>query len=343
MPRAGWCTIAGPNHREIVLTTNQVPVIDIGRLPDDRSAMDALHEACRDWGFFQVVGHGVEERLRQETHRQMQAFFSLPLSAKRAIMRTAENPWGFYDQELTKNVRDWKEIFDVGPSESDGPLAGASPQWPDTLPQLKNTLMAYSAECERVCQRLLSAVGSNLGMAPDYLASNFEPAHTSFLRLNFYPACEDPAAPDSPTTPTDGHLGISHHTDAGTLTVVMQDTVPGLQVERNGQWHIIEPVVDAFVINIGDIVQVWSNDMYKAPLHRVITHTDRERYSAAFFFNPASEANYAPLPSMCDEQHPPLYESINWGEFRAGRTAGDYADYGEEIQISQFRTADGRN
>lgn len=304
--------------------------------------MEALHEACRDWGFFQVVGHGVEARLRRETQRQMEAFFSLPADDKHAIIRTEKNPWGFYDQELTKNVRDWKEIFDVGPPESEGPLAGAMPQWPNTLPQFETTILDYSDECARVARHLLSAIGSNLGMAPDYLGRMFEPDHTSFLRLNYYPACDSPAAPDSPTIPAEGHLGISHHTDAGTLTVVMQDSVPGLQVERHGGWHLIEPVADAFVINIGDIVQVWSNDLYKAPLHRVITHTDRERYSAAYFFNPSSHANYAPLPSVCDEEHPPLYESINWGEFRAGRAAGDYADYGEEIQISQFRTTDRR-
>ena len=318
---------------------NQVPVIDVERLPDDRAAMDALHEACRDWGFFQVVGHGVDSNLRNETQRQMEQFFALPVGEKRAIIRTAENAWGFYDQELTKNVRDWKEIFDVGPPENQGPLAGATPRWPESLPQFRTTLPAYADECERVARRLLSAIGRNLGVPPEYLAGMFEPQHTSFLRLNYYPVCEEPATQDSPTAPQGGHLGISHHTDAGTLTVLMQDTVPGLQVERQGQWHLIEPVADAFVINIGDIVQVWSNDLYKAPLHRVITHTNRERYSAAFFFNPASEANYAPLPSVCDERRPPLYEPINWGEFRAGRAAGDYADFGEEIQISQFRTA----
>jgi len=328
--------------RDFALTTNQVPVIDIERLPGDRAAMEALDLACRDWGFFQVVGHGVDIDLREETQRQTQTFFTLPVSEKHAIIRTAENAWGFYDQELTKNVRDWKEIFDVGPPQSRGPLAGAAPQWPRSLPRFKTTLLTYSDACERVARRLLAAIGSNLGVPPGYLEGMFEPEHTSFLRLNYYPVCETPATPDSPTVPRYGHLGISHHTDAGALTVLMQDDVPGLQVEQHGRWHLIEPLADAFVINIGDIVQVWSNDRYKAPLHRVITHTDRERLSAAYFFNPASEANYAPLTSVCDEQHPPLYNPINWGEFRAGRAAGDYADYGEEIQISQFRTANRR-
>ena len=176
-----------------------------------------------------------------------------------------------------------------------------------------------------------------LGAAPVELGGAFEPAHSSFLRLNYYPLCAEPATPESPSVPEKGHLGISHHTDAGVLTVLMQSSVAGLQVKRRGHWHLVEPQDDALVINIGDIVQVWSNDRYKAPVHRVVANSDFERYSAAFFFNPSYETNYAPLPSVCNASNPPLYEPINWGEFRAGRAAGDYADLGEEIQISRFR------
>ena len=92
----------------------------------------------------------------------------------------------------------------------------------------------------------------------------------------------------------------------------------------------------ALTINIGDIVQVWSNDRYRAPLHRVLANSSHPRYSAPFFLNPNYQAMYAPLPSAL-EGRAPLYHPINWGEFRAGRAAGDYADVGDEIQISDFR------
>ena len=91
------------------------------------------------------------------------------------------------------------------------------------------------------------------------------------------------------------------------------------------------------MINLGDIVQVWSNDRYLAALHRVLANSDTPRYSAPFFFNPAYAANYAPLESVCQNQAP-RYRAINWGEFRGLRAAGDYADYGEEVQISHYRT-----
>ena len=321
------------------MAQTEIPIIDIRNLPDGHEAMRLLDHACKEWGFFQIVGHGIDQTLRQDTLRQMARFFSLPSAEKRSITRTADNAWGFFDRELTKNVLDWKEIFDVGPPETRGPLAGAVPQWPESLPEFKTTLRSYTDACERIARHLLSSIAMTLGAAPADLNRAFEPEHSSFLRLNYYPLCAEPAIPESPTVPEKGHLGISHHTDAGALTVLMQSSVAGLQVKRRGHWYLVEPQDDALVINIGDIVQVWSNDRYKAPLHRVVANSHLERYSAAFFFNPSYEANYAPLPSVCDENNPPLYEPVNWGEFRAGRAADDYADVGEEIQISRFRTS----
>jgi isopenicillin N synthase-like dioxygenase len=102
------------------------------------------------------------------------------------------------------------------------------------------------------------------------------------------------------------------------------------------EWHLVEPRRDALVVNIGDIVQVWSNDQYTAALHRGLVSADAERFSAPFFFNPAYSTQYAPLPSTVDARHPPRYRPIHWGEFRARRAAGDYADHGEYHLISHY-------
>jgi len=252
------------------------------------------------------------------------------------VERTASNAWGFYDRELTKNRRDWKQIFDVG-TLGEGRLAGNVPQWPAALPAFRPTITAFATECERLARHLLGALSVNLGMPADHLGGAFGARHTSFLRLNYYPRCADPAAADAPALPDAGQLGIHPHTDAGALTLLLQDDQPGLQVHRDGRWYLVAPRRDALVVNIGDIVQVWSNDRYRAALHRVLASRDAERYSAPFFFNPAADAVYAPLPSTCDATHPARYRPIPWGEFRAARAAGDYADHGEEIQIAHYR------
>jgi isopenicillin N synthase-like dioxygenase len=102
------------------------------------------------------------------------------------------------------------------------------------------------------------------------------------------------------------------------------------------QWRLVEPREDALVVNIGDIVQVWSNDRYQAALHRGLVSAEAERFSAPFFFNPAYSAVYAPLPSTVDARQPARYRPIQWGEFRARRAAGDYADHGQYVQISHY-------
>jgi len=313
------------------MSVTGVPVIDVTEL-NHPATLAALDAACRDWGFFQIVGHSVERRVTDGLLEQMRRFFALHATSKRAVTRTAENPWGFYDQELTKNTRDWKEIFDYGPAEG-----AAVPQWPQGQPEFQRAVQDFYQAAETLSFQLLGAVSRNLGMPPDHLAGGFAPSHSSFLRLNYYPVCPAPARPQHLERATAGHLGINHHTDAGALTVLLQDQQPGLEVYRYGGWHLIEPCEEALVINIGDIVQVWSNDRYRAALHRVVASAEAERYSAAFFFNPAYVTDYAPLPSTLGAAHPARYRPINWGEFRAGRAAGDYADVGEEIQISHYR------
>ena len=318
------------------MDTNQIPVIDVSQLLEDDAALDTLDHACRDWGFFQVVGHGLTPELIRSVYGEMHNFFGQPSEEKQKIERTAENAWGFYDKELTKNTRDMKEIFDVGPAETEGPLAGSIPQWPENVPEFKNTMEGFYTGCTRVAHRIVSAIAVNLGMPADHLRECFTTGHTSFLRLNYYPVCDDPAPSDTATVPQQGQMGVNRHTDAGAVTVLLQDDQPGLQVHRDGNWYTIPPIEGALVINIGDIVQVWSNNQYQAALHRVLASSGKERYSAPFFFNPTYVSNYAPLPSVVSNEEPAQYRSINWGEFRAGRAAGDYSDDGEEIQISHF-------
>jgi isopenicillin N synthase-like dioxygenase len=308
-----------------------VPVFDVSRL-DAPATLGALDRACREWGFFQVTGHGIDARLLRALLAAAHRFFALPAAEKQRIARTVDNPWGFFDRELTKNTRDWKQIFDFGPPDG----ARQQPQWPAGMPGFEAAVRGYCTACERLAGRLVDAIGVNLGMPAGRLAEAFGARHTSFVRLNYYPPCPAPARPEGVSTPEQGFLGVNHHTDAGALTILLQDEQPGLEVFRDGRWHLVEPRADALVVNIGDVVQVWSNDRYPAALHRVLANTRQPRYSAPFFYCPAYDTDYAPLPSTVDAAHPPRYRAINWAEFRARRAAGDYADLGEEVQLTHY-------
>jgi isopenicillin N synthase-like dioxygenase len=314
------------------MSTESIPVIDIAEL-DDPATHATIDAACRHWGFFQVVRHGIDCALIAAVEQQMHAFFAQPLCVKRSISRTAENPWGYFDRELTKNTRDWKQVFDFGPA--DGII---QPQWPTRLPHFEPVMRAYYAACEALALRILGVLSTNLGMPATHLHRDFVHASSSFVRLNYYPVCPTPERPDDLRTPHAGYLGVNHHTDSGALTLLLQDDQPGLEVYREGHWHGVEPRRDALVVNIGDIVQVWSNDRYHAALHRVTASGAAERFSVPFFLNPAYSAVYEPLPTTIDAAHPKRYRTINWGEFRARRVAGDYADLGDEVQISHYYT-----
>ena len=135
-------------------------------------------------------------------------------------------------------------------------------------------------------------------------------------------------------------MGVHRHSDARALTVLLQDEVFGLQVYRDGYWHDIPSVPGAFVINTGDMMQVWSNDYYQAAIHRVLAMIDRDRYSIPFFFDPTAATEVSPLPSVVSNERPSCYRSINWSEYRGKRTDGDYADYETEVQISQYKKID---
>lgn len=305
-----------------------IPVIDIGRL-DSPATRAAIDRACRDWGFFQIVGHGLDGALADRIMAASRAFFAQPAALKRRLLRDAENPWGYYDQELTKNRRDWKEIYDHGPSDGQR----LAPRWPEA--PLRETfepaVRAYHGACTTLARRLLAAMAVNLGAPPQALLHGFGDRHASFLRLNHYPPRPDPSG----TGPA--VLGVGEHTDSGALTLLLQDAQPGLEVQRDGRWHAVPPLAGALVVNIGDIVQVWSNDLYTAAVHRAVVDPLHDRYSVPFFFNPSYDTDYEPLPGAVTPERPARYRRIRWGEFRALRAAGDYADLGVEVQISHYR------
>lgn len=318
------------------MAAQQIPVIDIADL-DDGATLAAIDSACRQWGAFQVTGHGIGEDLIDGLYSAMLAFFRLPAEDKQAISRSLDNPWGYFDRELTLNTRDWKEIFDYGP----GGEAGQVPQWPGGLPAFRPAVLAYYDACEALALRLVGALERNLGAEPGSISRHFTGVHTSYLRLNYYPRCPDPVVPEGEQPAAGGHLALNPHRDAGALTLLLQDEQPGLQVYDGARWQLVEPVSGAVVVNLGDMLQVWSNDQYHAPLHRVLANPSAQRFSAPYFYNPSYDTDCVPLPATVDAEHPARYRVVNWGEFRRLRAQGDYGDYGDEVQISQYRISGG--
>eukprot|EP01018_Ginkgo_biloba_P002648 Gb_27205 [translate_table: standard] len=320
----------------------QIPVIDLSPLeanPADKKSVDRLvlqvGKACKEWGFFQVVNHGLPIHLLHRLQSAAAEFFSLPLHEKRKVRRDAQNPLGYYDTELTKNVRDWKEVFDFVakdavqlPSDNDGEILTIHNQWPQYPAHLREACQSYAEAAEKLSFRLLELISQSLGLSAKRLDEYFSD-NTSFIRLNCYPACPAPQLA----------LGVGRHKDGGGLTVLWQDEVGGLEVKRkDGEWVGVEPVKDSFVINVGDCVQVWSNDEYESVEHRVVVNNKKQRLSIPFFFNPSHYVMVKPLDDLVSEDNPPKYKEYNWGKFYKTRKDSNFKNLGvENLQIYHFK------
>jgi isopenicillin N synthase-like dioxygenase len=325
---------------------HNVPVIDLSSDIPEGEIVEHIANACSEFGFFQVTSHGIPSELVDAYLEQCRLYFALPHDIKLQWKRNESNARGYFDDELTKQRRDWKEGLDIGVSGSrDWSVPDEDPSnqcldgWnqipsEEILPNFRTTVTRYFDACGRLSDRIAILMAKGLGQSPDAdILTQLREQHSSYLRVNYYPTCNEIGEDGSKP------LGISPHADAGFLTVLLQDEdCHSLQVwNRNVcEWITVNPVPGAFTINTGDMAQVWSNGKYVAPLHRVLSNETKERYSAPFFYNPSYDTKVEPLVVENREDAKPLYHPVLWGYFRAVRFAGDLTDLGVEIQIDQF-------
>ncbi|KAJ7200905.1 hypothetical protein O6H91_Y494400 [Diphasiastrum complanatum] len=323
-------------------SSDQIPVIDLEPIwihhpTRIQQVVEQIGEACENWGFFQIINHGIPLLLFDELKELAVEFFRLPVSEKRLVGRSLLNPLGFSDIELTKNVRDWKEIFDFVirgvlevPAEFEGNSEAVHQfqnKWPLNPSGLRDACEKWAAAVRILALKLLELISCSLGLSPTHF-HDFFVGDTSYMRLNYYSKCEAP----------DLVLGVGRHKDSGGLTVLMQDEVEGLEVKRkDGEWIRISPCAGAFVVNLGGLFQVWSNDKFLSVEHRVVVNKHKDRFSIPLFLNPNHNTSVAPIEELLDAEHPPMYHPINWGKFYRRRKAGNFQNLGvENLQISHY-------
>ncbi|MCO5583626.1 hypothetical protein L7F22_037539 [Adiantum nelumboides] len=322
-----------------IVNATSIPVIDLARLNDDAAGLitDVGH-ACEEWGFFQVINHEIPLKSIYNLKAGAKAFFALPLEQKLQVKRSFENPLGYNDGELTKNVRDWKEVFDIaaeGSLELPADFHGDDlhtrttlNQWPSNMPHLRDVIEEYISAAKELAFTLLHLIAQSLDLPANYFDDQFLASKTARLRLNHYPVCPAPQLA----------LGVGGHKDTSALTILLQDAVGGLEVKRrDGEWIPVKPDPIAPVINVGDMIQVYSNDRYQSVEHRVVVNKNVDRYSFPLFFNPAHWVNVSPIPELIKAEHPPRYRPFNWGKYIKRRMDGNFKHLGvQNLQISNF-------
>lgn len=275
--------------------TTELPVLDLSQADDPTTAdqfRTALREATVDVGFFYLVGHGLSEARIDEMFEISRRFFALPLADKEALAMlnsSAFHGWTRLGGELTQDKVDWREQIDIGPERAQGSATDAEPWrvldgpnlWPDALPELRETVEAWMADCADIGRRLLREWAVALGQSPDVFADAFAGGASPLLKLVRYPAVDDPSP--------EGDQGVGAHKDPGVLTLLLlQPGTTGLQVAHEDGWIAADPVPGAFVVNIGEMMEIATNGLLRATDHRVLSPAaGTERISIPFFFNPA--------------------------------------------------------
>ncbi|XP_020399379.1 uncharacterized isoform X2 [Zea mays] len=303
-----------------------LPVVDLA-LPDLRAAAESIRQACVEHGFFYVTNHGVDRGLLEAVFAESKRFFDLPMEDKMALLRGA-NHRGYtppYAEKLDASsqfVGDLKESFYIGPLD-DGDMHNDVNQWPseERLPSWKETMKLYFAAVLDTGTRILSLVALGLDLDADFFHKiGALKCPSTFLRLLHYPG--EVHESDS------GNYGASAHSDYGMITLLVTDGTPGLQIcrekDRNPQlWEDVHHIDGALIINIGDLLERWTNCAFRSTLHRVVA-IGKERYSVAFFLDPNPDTLVQCLESCCSEACPPRFPPIKSWDYIAGRLNSTY-------------------
>ncbi len=274
-----------------------IPEVDLASWSDDPIEFaDRVRQICHEVGFFQLIGHGIDDDFIDRHAEYQQRFFELPEATKAAIDKALSphfRGWERVGAELTGGLPDLREQLDLSTEhpvrglDLDPPylrLDGPN-QWPadSALPGFRSHMLDYFQRMAAVADTLLEVFSLGLGLEPEHLRRVFGDRPLSFVKLINYPP-----------TPPDG-AGVNPHHDAGFLTLLLQHDASGLQVQNpDGEWIDVPPRRDAFVVNIGEMLQEMTGNYFVATTHRVIAGQPRQ--SSAWFHGPDLTTRLDPLP-----------------------------------------------
>jgi isopenicillin N synthase-like dioxygenase len=309
---------------------SHIPIIDVSSLVEGgqgRHGVAAqIGQACRESGFFYIVGHGVDEGLQERLQKLSRQFLAQPVEDKLKIrMALGGRAWRGYfpvGDELTSGKPDQKEglYFGAELAEDHPQVRAGTPLYgrnlfPEVPAGLGETVLAYMSALTRLCHRLMAGIALSLGLEESYFDDRYTADPLTLFRIFNYPP------------PSDATLwGVGEHTDYGLLTVLLQDDAGGLEVRSRSRWVAAPPVTGSLVCNIGDMLDRMTRGLYRSTPHRVRNPAPRARQSFPFFFDPNFFARVTPIELPAD-QVPPDDRDERWDRASVHALQGTYGDY----------------
>ncbi|VFQ99789.1 unnamed protein product [Cuscuta campestris] len=265
------------------------PIISLEKLNNTQeraSTMALINDACQNWGFFEVVDHGIPVELLDRVEKLTKEHYKKSMEERFKEMVASRGLDGVQNEV---NDLDWESTFFLRHL----PSSNIS-QVPDLEDDYRRVMKEFAMELEKLAEKLLDLLCENLGLEKGYLKNAFcgSEGPNFGTKVSSYPPCPNP----------DLIKGLRAHTDAGGIILLFQDDrVSGLQLLKDGQWVDVPPMRHSIVINIGDQIEVITNGRYKSVMHRVIAQTNGNRMSIASFYNPGNDAVIYPAAVLVEE------------------------------------------
>ncbi|XP_058772213.1 protein SRG1-like [Vicia villosa] len=283
----------------------QLPVIELSKLLcEDATELEKLDRACKEWGFFQLMNHGVDPLLIENVKTGIEEFFKIPIEEKKKFWQTPEEIQGFGQLYVTleeEKLR-WGDMFFV----KTFPLHTRHPYLIPSIPQpFRDDFENYSLEMKKLSISIMEFMSKVLKIKPNELLDLFEDGSQA-MRMGYYPPCPQP----------EHVIGLNPHSDASAITILLEvNQVQGLQIKKDGMWIPVEPLSNAFLVNVGDALEVLTNGIYKSIEHRVTVNSMKERISLAAFHFPRMGGYVGPTPSLVTPETPALFKTISIEDF----------------------------
>ncbi|CAI9783145.1 unnamed protein product [Fraxinus pennsylvanica] len=314
------------NERSHGADNLELPIIDFAELqgPNRSQVLNSLASACENYGFFQLVNHGIPYEITSDMVDVSKRFFELPFSQREKYMSADMGSpvrYGTSYNQTNDSVFCWRDFLKLVCH----PLPDALPHWPSSPLDFRKLAVSYAKDVKFLFLTLVDAILESLGLVnkkntteekdedddedeneneEEEILKEFEDG-SQLMVLNCYPPCPQP----------DLTLGMPPHSDYGFLTLLLQDEVKGLQIQHKENWITVEPIPGSFVVNVGDHLEIFSNGRFKSVLHRVLVNSMNYRISVASLHSLPFESTMRPCPKLVSETNPRRYMDTNFASF----------------------------